>query len=130
MKGKAHRLRGRLAALTISAFISLPALAEHCVFQLYSDYLGYALKACQTASKSSECGTWPTLGQTKRPMAFAEDKQKSRLVMREGDCPRERVVGVCKLPESDLIFYEGKPADIEKGCGHMQGVWEPKQRAP
>ncbi len=110
--------------LMICSPISASAEPGHCVYMLYSDYLGRSLKVCQTAAEVAECGTWPSTGTARWPMAIAEGKAENKLQYKAGDCPRKKAVGVCRLPTSNLFFYEGRIEDLTAGCGRMQGIFE------
>lgn len=40
-----------------------------------------------------------------------------------GACPRQALVGTCDKGATQLLYYEGDPAELDIGCGFQGGTW-------
>ena len=119
----------RFPAVTVFLFcLAMPAYAEngHCNYNLFSKALGHSLRVCQTAGNRSQCGV---LMRKKydRSRAYAVKKKGGKIKFRKGSCNEEAVVGVCRLPDTSLYFYEGDTEALAEGCDRMKGHWRARR---
>jgi hypothetical protein len=84
--------------------------AGHCVFSLKNQWVG-PLKACMSPTSAAQCSE------------LGKKDENSNAQFAAGACPGENVVGVCRMEQASLTYYEGDASGLEVGCGFQSGTW-------
>lgn len=114
MSFKAQETRRRLTILLLclSIVISSSALSAdgQCSYIQRYDRLTKGMKVCWTPVDETTCG-------------------KLEGVFSRGACSTESIVGICSVGRSQFIYYEGNAQNIEIGCAHRKGKWNPRRKS-
>ncbi len=101
-----------ISSLFLSALISAPSFSAdgHCSYIQRYDRSVKGMKVCWSPVDEHACN--------KRDGVFSR-----------GACSAESVVGVCTFNQSEYIYYEGNPQNIEIGCTYREGEWQPRRKS-
>lgn len=91
----------------------MPINAEEiCEYQLFSEMTQTRMRVCEMPAAKTPCGVFPQ-------QAYPSGEFKRY----DGRCRLDNVIGICVLPRTKLVFYEGELGILETGCAFMKGSW-------
>ena len=82
----------------------------HCSYA--QQYMGAGpFRVCESPVAADACAV---LGRT---------YENQDAVYSPGSCPVSGLVGTCDKGDSQLLYYEGVPSELQIGCGFQGGNW-------
>jgi hypothetical protein len=103
-----------LIAITVLILPVTPVQAAggHCSYRQFSPKLRLWFRACEMPATPERC------------KELVSD-YKQQLEYGEGDCIGKGARGVCLVNNNKIMFYQGNPEALAKGCEMMNGTWRP-----